>query len=118
MLGSSAAMAQSDTGVTVTAPRMTHEKTNQMSNDGLGLPVERMAISYDVGYGDLNLRRKADQIELQDRISSAASRGCRELDNRFPAPGFMPMTSDNCRFNAVRDADDQVTGNLADAATR
>jgi len=116
-------MAQDDydsgSAVTVVAPRITHERTGQINNDGLGLPVERMSVSYDVDYSDLNMSRRSDRMRLEERIDVAASNSCRELHTRFPDSSFVPTHSDfnenNCQFQAVRAANDQLSDNLAAA---
>ena len=59
LLVGGSAMAQDNS--VVTAPRMMHEQTGKALN---GLPIERLAISYEVGYSDLNLARKSLSCSL------------------------------------------------------
>jgi UrcA family protein len=113
-LSAGAALAQ-DEVVVVHAPRAYAEPTDKTVQ---GQDVLNLSVSYQVSYSDLDLRRKADQLELQRRIVEMANRGCRELNEAYPEPGFMPLRSQNCVFDAVRDADGQVTDNFIAAAYR
>ena len=77
---SGSAVAQQMSEVVVEAPHM--EKTTQPG--ALGLKMPAMAISYRVGYSDLNLATHSGAVELEKRVKESATKACEQLTKLYP----------------------------------
>lgn len=96
-----AAVADNEEEIEVTAPRIPQ-------TDARGMP-QRVALSSDVPYGDLDLRTRAGARELRARIRYAAHEVCNELDARYPGPGGETQSCyHNALHNAMNEADDII----------
>jgi UrcA family protein len=80
--------------------------------DENGIPTERVYASRVVDFSDLDLTTPWGVHELHNRVASAASDACSQLDNQYPM-GLAPIDSNdgNCKARAVARAMDQAPVN-------
>lgn len=77
-----AAVAQPIETVTVTVPRMVREKVVFPPTNSV--PYERISMSREVSYADLDLKKETGAKELENRIKETAKAICSEIDLLFP----------------------------------
>ena len=87
--------------IIVTAPRLTREHERRLGAGKVVL-VERDEI---VNIADLDLKKSADVIELENRIEAAATLICQELAREYP---FGEPRTQVCIRRAITDARVQV----------
>lgn len=66
-------------------------------------PTE-FSLSQRVDFGDLDLSRRADRMELRDRVHDTARNLCAEMDARLPELRGYPSEDRECVRNATREA--------------
>jgi UrcA family protein len=93
-----------DEAIVVTAPRLPPA-------DARGLP-QRVSLSQEVSFGDLDLRTVSGARELRSRIRYTAHQICTELDASFPGPGGEAQA---CYRNTIRNAMNEADDVIADA---
>lgn len=76
------ALSQPMEEITVTAPRVIHEQVDR--SHATGAPVERITLTRQVSYGDLDLAKTADAQELKTRVADMAKKACKQLDSLYP----------------------------------
>jgi len=109
-LPSGAAIAQQQEEISVAAPPLEIVRKHVDRNYG-GARTEEVTISYQVAYGDLDLKRSADVETLNKRVSDAAKVDCSKLARLLPFT-WSPMAHWNCVRRAMSSAAAQI-----DAAT-
>ncbi|HXQ17493.1 MAG TPA: UrcA family protein [Caulobacteraceae bacterium] len=95
--------------VEVIAPRIVVHQAGQMASNGL--PVERITLTREVGYGDLDLTTQAGVATLQTRINDTAKQSCAQLDAFYSSPNerdISQASNQNCVSDAVDSAMAQV----------
>lgn len=98
------AVDDSRASITVTAPRM-----RQTGRGTSGAPIQTITTQSVVYTDDLNLRTRAGKDELAARIDAAAREACAWLDEVYPMTNPATTTPQNCRADAVKQAQAQVT---------
>jgi len=76
------ATAQPTEEITITAPRVVHEQVGR--SPSTGAPIERISLTRQVDYSDLDLTKPADADELEKRVSDTAKEACKQLDSLYP----------------------------------
>jgi UrcA family protein len=104
-----AVFAEEISQVTVTASRPTAKVVGFTTR---GVPIQEVAVSFKLGYSDLNLATHSGAVALESRINEAARKACKELDKDYPllAPG-----GDNCVKMAVDESMAQAHAAIAAA---
>ena len=83
------AVAEDMGEVTVQASRVVSKFVGKTSS---GVPIEDVSLSYGVRAKDLDLSTHAGAMELQKRVTDAASAACKELSRQYP--GSTPSDAD------------------------
>jgi UrcA family protein len=97
------AYTQRDESITVQAPRMIHRET--VGRSVTGAPIEEVSLTRRVYVGDLDLRRVADNNELDRRIDLTAREACDQLNRLYPADMYPAAANDrDCVKSAIHDA--------------
>jgi UrcA family protein len=104
-LTSTPAAAKAETEqVTVAGPyTVTRQDIGRIAGTGGWEEKEKLSVSKQVSYSDLDLSKPTDVDVLKDRVKHAARDVCRELSRRFPATIYIPVDSDNCVHDATKD---------------
>jgi UrcA family protein len=89
--------------VTVSGPyTITRQDVGRMAGTGGWEEKEKLSVSKQVAFSDLDLSKPADVDTLKDRVKKTAREVCRELDRRFPPSIYIP-DDDNCVQGATHD---------------
>ena len=99
--------AREDERITVSGPYTVRQEITQR-NMGGQMQEQKLSVSQDVSYADLDLTRHADVEKLRERVNAAAKDSCKELDRRFPVSTYIPVTTRSCARDAAREALAQV----------
>ena len=88
--------------ITVAPPyTVRQEVTSRAMNGEIG--EQKLSVSQQVSYADLDLSKHADVETLRERVRAAAKDSCRELNRRYPKAAYIPVTNDTCARDAARD---------------
>ena len=105
MAAAGAASAQSinpGETVTVVPPFSTRQSTTPLKG---GMKAQIIALNRYVDYGDLDLSKAQDRLEMQNRVQATARGACDALDAKFPQTVYVPLPeSQDCVGNASRGA--------------
>jgi UrcA family protein len=105
-----AVMAQPDE-ITVVAPRDVAQK--QIGRTRYGAPIEEISVSYEIGYGNLDLKKTADVDALNKRVAHIAKQACSEVTKLPPYAGN--RSKQDCIRKSVKSATAQVNAAVAAA---
>ena len=108
-LAGSPVLSQPMEEITVTAPRTIHEQVDRSSMTGA--PIERITLTRQVSYADLDLSKTVDANMLKARIADKAIEACKQLDSLYP---LLPKDSD-CVTKATDGAMEQADAAIAAA---
>jgi hypothetical protein len=83
--------------IVVEAAAPVHSAPTGQSPPG-GASVDLLSVKYHVHLGNLDLTKHADVVALQDKITEAAKKGCKDIQNQYPLRpmsdgGFLRETS-------------------------
>lgn len=106
---SGGAFAQQDEGIVVTATRVPEAKVVKPKPGSI---MEKVSLTYGVGYNDLDLTTDKGKDELKGRVRQAAEDACAELDRQYP---FAEPKGGACIEAAVDSAKEQVRKAIAAA---
>ena len=81
---------------------------------GVGAPVDRVTLTHQVSYADLDLTARAGEAELHRRIAETARFACGQIERLYPAQS---ESLARCTRGAIEDASSQVTAAI-DSAER
>ena len=81
---------------------------------GVGAPVDRVTLTHQVSYADLDLTTRAGETELHRRIAETARFACEQIERLYPAQSESVA---RCTRGAIEDASSQVTAAI-DSAER
>jgi UrcA family protein len=81
---------------------------------GVGAPVDRVTLTHQVSYADLDLTTRAGETELHRRIAETARFACEQIERLYPA---QTESLARCTRGAIEDASSQVTAAI-DSAER
>ena len=116
-LASGAALAQTTDSQEVMIRGMPVLQTTE-GHSRTGIENQRLQLSQNISYADLNLGTPAGQDELEARVRDAANSVCARLGEADPDPTVMAQQQDqtNCVNDAVDDAMTQVRQAIASSA--
>ena len=98
--------------IVVEAAAPVHSAPTGQSPPG-GASVDLLSVKYHVHLGNLDLTKHADVVALQDKITEAAKKGCKDIQNQYP---LRPMSDeDSCVKQAVANAMLKANKAIADA---
>lgn len=88
-------------------------------SDYAGIPIEKLSLTREIGYHDLNLDSPQGIVTLRRRIDMTARNACRQLSTLYvgdPNPsGVWTTTEQACVDNAIQGALVQLPSSLASA---
>lgn len=85
--------------VVVKAKPVTYERT-----DAMGRVTETVTLERHVSYADLDLRKHADVVELNNRIKTNAKEACKEVDKMHPIDRWTNAEMQHCIKRAIESA--------------
>lgn len=114
VLAGGTALAQSNESVTVVAPHMLVHKA--VGQTYVGVPIEQVSLSRQVGFSDLDLTKQAGAVALKQRVSASAQESCAQLARLYPDDIDAPLpTNKSCEKDAVEAAMPQVEAAIEEA---
>lgn len=96
--------------ITVTAPR-----SRQSGRGTSGAPIQTITTQSVVYIDDLDLRSAAGKAEMTTRVEAAAKEACSWLDEVYPMGNPATTTPQNCRADAIAQAQAQIRAAMARA---
>ncbi len=103
IVASGSAIAQTETEVTVTAPRTVHETVGRYAGAS-SAPMEQVSLSRGVSYADLDLTKDEGMTELENRIKDAADGICKKLELAVPRSGQRHFLRKKASDDAMKQA--------------
>lgn len=98
--------------ITVVAPREVTRQ--QVGRSYTGVPIEEISVSYEIPYGDLDLKKTADVDTLRQRITGIAKQACKEV-SQLPPYNVSARSRQDCIRKSVKTAAKQVDAAVAAA---
>ena len=98
--------------VTVRAARQAHRE--DLGKDYAGVPIERLTLSREVSYRDIDIHTPRGIVLLRRRIMLTAQNACMQLSNLYPANAWV-STPQECVSTAFTTALAQLPANVAAA---
>jgi UrcA family protein len=78
-------------------------ETTQIGLSYTGIPMQRIRLSQQVSFADLDIATPAGQAKFEDQITAMASKSCRQLNKLYPWKLWRTSNA-RCVANAVNDA--------------
>ena len=101
LLVGASAIAQQVEEVPVTATRTLDEKP--AGHTSSGIPLIDISLSYGVSYAGLDLATHSGAVELDKRVTDAASEACKEISRQRPLAILTPDDA-SCARDAAKTA--------------
>jgi len=96
------AAAQPTEEITITAPRVIHEQVGRSPSTGAA--IERISLTRQVSYADLDLTKPAGAAELEKRVGDTAKEACKQLDSLYPLAPKDPTCIDKATDGGMKQA--------------